>query len=65
MNALKRLRKVSAERAEVLRLDFEEMSTLEISKIIDRTELATRKFLSESRKAFRKYAEPCRAYEIN
>lgn len=65
MDALKRLRKVSAERAEVLRLDFEEMSTLEISKIIDRTELATRKFLSESRKAFRKYAEPCRAYEIN
>ena len=61
MNALKNLRKISADRAEVLSLDIEELSTFEISQIIGRSEMATRKFLSDSRKAFRIFAEPCRA----
>jgi len=62
MMALQRLRKVSAERAEALSLDFDGMSSKEIAQIINRTEQATRQFLSESRKAFRKYSEPCRGY---
>lgn len=61
INALKNLRKISAARAEVLSLDIEELSTFEISQIIGRSEMATRKFLSDSRKAFRVFAEPCRA----
>lgn len=62
MMALQKLRKVSAERAEALSLDFDGMSSKEIAQIINRTEQATRQFLSESRKAFRKYSEPCRSY---
>jgi len=62
MGALQKLRKVSAERAEALSLDFDGMSSKEIAQIINRTEQATRQFLSESRKAFRKYSEPCRNY---
>ena len=65
MTALKKLSKVSAERAEALSLDFDGMSSKEIAEIINRTEQATRKFLSESRKAFRQYSEPCRSfYEV-
>ena len=62
MGALLKLSKVSAERAEALSLDFDGISSKEIAQIINRTEQATRQFLSESRKAFRKYSEPCRNY---
>jgi RNA polymerase sigma factor (sigma-70 family) len=65
MDALQKLRKVSTERAEALSLDFDGHTSKEIASIINRTEQATRQFLSESRKAFRSYAEHCKVfYEI-
>jgi len=62
MEALQKLRKVSAARAEALNLDFEGLSSKEIALIINRTEQATRQFLSESRKAFRNYSEHCKIF---
>lgn len=62
--AIIQLGRISPEREEVINLSLRDYSSVEIAKIIGRTEKATRQFLSESRKALRKFVEPCKEYLI-
>ncbi len=61
--ALERFAKVDAERTEILRLAaIEGWSTAEVAHFIGRTLGATREYISQCRKHFQKYLEPCRDY---
>lgn len=60
--ALEKLKAISPERVVAIQLHLEGQSTTEISKILARTEKATRQFLTESRKALRRFAEPCKEW---
>lgn len=60
--ALNKLKAISPERVVAIQLHLEGQSTTEISNILARTEKATRQFLTESRKALRKFAEPCKEW---
>lgn len=58
--ALQRFAKAHPERAQAIRLMHQEdWSIAQIAQLLERTPAATKEFLSQCRKAFRKFVEPC------
>lgn len=62
-NAIQKLRDKSTDKALVLEWSLEGLSSKDIAELIKRTDDATRRLLSDARKALRKFAQPC--YEMS